>query len=84
MLIPGTNGLRKLYWRGQGKGKAKGIRVVYFYHDLNMPLFLLSIYAKGERLQLSKKEEAALSRLTAELKEEHALKNMQRFERNSA
>lgn len=83
-LIPGTGGLRKLYWRGQGKGKSKGIRVIYFYHDLNMPLFLLAVYGKGERLQLSKKEEAALARMADELRDEQASRNTQRFERNSA
>ena len=83
-VVPGTGGLRKLYWRGQGKGKAKGIRVIYFFHDLNMPLFVLAIYGKGERLRLTKKEEAALSKLVEELKDEQVSKNMQRFERSSA
>lgn len=74
VLIPGTGGLRKLRWRGVGKGKSKGLRVVYFYHDLNMPLFLLAAYSKGEILRLTKREERAMSKLAEELKRQFARK----------
>ena len=30
-------------------GKRGGVRVIYFYHDDSMPLYLLLIYAKAER-----------------------------------
>jgi hypothetical protein len=30
-------------------GKRGGVRVIYFYHDDSMPLYLLLNYAKAER-----------------------------------
>jgi hypothetical protein len=48
-LIPETGGVRKVRWRRQRTGKRGGARVVYFYHDLQMPLFLLLVYAKAQR-----------------------------------
>jgi hypothetical protein len=41
--IPETGGVRKVRWRRRGMGKRGGVRVIYFYHDLLMPLFLLMI-----------------------------------------
>ena len=38
-LIPGAGGVRKLRWGLQGRGKRGGARVIYFYHDAEMPLF---------------------------------------------
>ncbi len=46
-IIPNTGGLRKIRWGRQGTGKEGGVRVIYFYHDDTIPLFLLLIYAKA-------------------------------------
>jgi hypothetical protein len=48
-VIPDTGGLRKIRWSRPGIGKRGGVRVIYFYHDDSMPLYLLLIYAKNER-----------------------------------
>jgi hypothetical protein len=73
-VIPGTGGVRKLRWAGGGKGKSKGLRIMYFYHDLNMPLFLLAVYSKGERLRLTKGEERTLAKMADDLKRKAALR----------
>lgn len=73
-VIPETGGIRKLRWKGQGKGRSKGVRICYFYHDLNMPLFILAVYAKGERLRLSKREEIEMAKLVRELTDQYRLK----------
>jgi hypothetical protein len=73
-VIPETGGIRKLRWKGQGKGKSKGIRVCYFYHDLNMPLFVLAVYGKGEQLRLTKREERKMAMFVAELKAKYRAK----------
>lgn len=75
-VIPGTGGVRKLRWRSTRKGKSKGLRVIYFYHDLNMPLFLLAVYSKGERLRLTKREEMILAKMAENLKCKAAAKAM--------
>ena len=67
-VIPGTGGLRKLRWSRRGKGKRGGVRVVYFFHDLAMPVFLLTVYAKSERDDLSPREKNIMRKLVGELK----------------
>lgn len=73
-VIPGTGGVRKLRWGSSRKGKSKGLRIIYFYHDLNMPLFLLAVYSKGERLRLTKREESTLAKMAEDLKSKSARK----------
>jgi hypothetical protein len=34
-------------------GKRGGARVIYFFHDKEMPLYLLMVYAKAVRADLS-------------------------------
>ena len=71
VVIPGTGGVRKLRWRLEGRGKRGGARVIYFFHDMNMPLYLLTAYAKNERENLSQAEINTLQRLTRALVEMH-------------
>ena len=46
-VIPDTGGVRKVRWSRAGMGKRGGARVIYFYHDNTMPLYLLLAYAKA-------------------------------------
>ena len=54
--MKGTGGARKIRFAGRGKGKSGGYRVVTFYAGEDMPVFLLSIFSKGERANLSQSE----------------------------
>ena len=47
--MQGTGGIRKLRWSAQGKGKSGGVRVIYYHHSESMPLFLLTLFGKGEK-----------------------------------
>jgi len=49
-LMQGTGGIRKLRWSAQGKGKSGGVRIIYYFHNGTVPLFLLTVFGKGERL----------------------------------
>ena len=62
-LIEGTGGVRKLRWARDGRGKRGGVRVVYYFHSEAMPLYLLTMFAKNERANLSKAERNALAGL---------------------
>jgi hypothetical protein len=64
-VIAGTGGVRKLRWSLEGRGKSGGARVVYYYHDERMPLYLLSAYAKNDRANISHAERNAYKRLVA-------------------
>ena len=64
VLIQGTGGVRKLRWATGNKGKSGSTRVIYFYHNSDMPLFLLTAFSKSERENLSKAERNELAGLT--------------------
>ena len=66
-LIQGTGGIRKLRWASKGKGKSGGSRVIYFFHNETIPLFLLTIFNKNEKINLTKSERNDLSMMTKEL-----------------
>src|ERR1039458_5336987 len=63
-VIPGSGGVRKLRWGLEGRGKRGGARVIYFFHDTEMPLYLFSAYAKNEREYLEQSEVKAYKKLS--------------------
>jgi len=72
--IPGSGGIRKVRWTRQGKGKRGGVRVIYYYHDPSHPLFLLTVYAKSKKDDLSADELRAMRKLVVELRSSYAQK----------
>ncbi|MGC2201948.1 MAG: addiction module toxin RelE [Stellaceae bacterium] len=70
-LIPTSGGIRKVRWSRRGAGKRGGVRVIYFYHDPGMPLYLLMMYAKARRDDISRDARRTVQRLVARLKEAH-------------
>ena len=62
-LIAGTGGVRKLRWARDGRGKSGGVRAIYYFHSEAMPLYLLTMFAKNERANLSKAERNELADL---------------------
>lgn len=66
-LMPGTGGCRKLRIAGRGKGKSGGYRVIHYYGGVDVPVFLLTVFSKGERANLSRAECNALEKLTRTL-----------------
>ena len=67
-LLEGTGGVRKLRWGRDGRGKSGGVRIVYYFHSEAMPLYLLTLFAKNERANLSKGERNELARLVGLLR----------------
>lgn len=53
VLIKGTGGLRKLRWARQGMGKSGGVRIIYYFYNKSVPLFLLDVYAKNDKDDLN-------------------------------
>lgn len=70
-LIRGTGGIRKLRFAIKGKGKSGGVRVIHFCLTHAGEVYLLDIYAKGEKEDLSATEEKELGALVRVLKQEH-------------
>ncbi len=69
-LIPGTGGVRKLRIAAGGRGKRGGARMIFWYFDEENPIYLLTVFAKNERSDLSAAERNALKKLTAAMKAE--------------
>jgi len=63
VLIQGTGGIRKLRWSKQNKGKRGGVRVIYYYHDEQLPLYLLTLFGKNDKEDLSMSEKVELGKL---------------------
>jgi hypothetical protein len=70
-LIPETGGVRKLRWALPGKGKRGGARVIYYFHSERMPVFLLTVYGKNEKANLSKAERNVMAKLVRILVDEY-------------
>lgn len=53
-------GMRKIRIPRQGHGKSRGGRVVFLFAGEDIPVFLLTIFAKNEKANLTPKERTAL------------------------
>lgn len=69
-VIPETGGVRKIRWGRQGSGKRGGVRVIYFYYDDNMPLYLLMVYSKAVAEDLSPEGKKTVIALASLLKKQ--------------
>jgi len=68
-VMQGTGGVRKARLAGRGKGKSGGYRIVWYFGGEDIPVFLLTVFGKGEKANLSQGERNALRSLTATLRE---------------
>jgi hypothetical protein len=69
-IMPGTGGARKVRFAGRGKGKSGGYRVVTFFGGTDMPVFLLDIFGKGSKANLTKAERNELQLILMRLPQE--------------
>lgn len=53
----------KLRWARDGRGKSGGVLVFYYLHSNAMRLYLLTMFAKNERANLSRAERSAVAGL---------------------
>ena len=53
-VIQGAGGARKLRIAGRGRGKSGGFRLITAFVAPEAPVYLLALYAKGERGNLTK------------------------------
>jgi hypothetical protein len=67
-VVPGLGGIRKVRWSREGMGKRGGSRVVYFFYDEDAPIYLLQIYAKGAKSDLSNDDKKSLRAAASTLK----------------
>jgi hypothetical protein len=66
-IIKGGGGIRKLRYAIQGRGKSGGVRVIYYWIKDEHLIYMLLIYPKSEKDDLTDKETAILRALVKEL-----------------
>lgn len=69
-VIPGTGGIRKIRISAENIGKRGGGRVIYVDIEVKECIYLLNVYVKNEKTDLTEKEKKMLRKLVEVLKEE--------------
>jgi hypothetical protein len=67
-VVPGTGGVRKARWGRQGKGKRGRVRVIYFYRAAADVVYLLDIYTKAAKEDLTQSDRRQLKEMVNRLK----------------
>lgn len=65
-VIEGTGGLRKVRWGTSGRGKRGGLRIIYYWHKPAEVIYLLLVFEKTRRADLTPDERRTLARLVRE------------------
>lgn len=63
VVIPGSNGVRKVRFAFGGRGKSGGARIIYLFGGDGVPVFVLAAFAKNEKTNLSAAERNALGKM---------------------
>jgi hypothetical protein len=74
-IIPDMGGVRKVRWSREGMGKRGGVRVVYFYYHDGAPLWLLLVYAKASKTDMTLDEKRVASNLVLQIKQIYPTQN---------
>jgi hypothetical protein len=61
-VITGTSGFRKVRFGRGGMGKRGGVRIIYIFRNGNFPVFLIAVYAKNEKENLTNLERNHLAK----------------------
>jgi hypothetical protein len=62
--IAGTGGMRKVRVAAKGKGRSGGYRVITFFSGPNIPVFLVTVYAKTQKDTITDKEKNIMKSLS--------------------
>lgn len=65
-VIKGSGGIRKVRWSAKGRGKRGGARVIYYFALDKNTFFMLDIYVKNEKTDLTEFELKSLKNLVKE------------------
>ncbi len=66
--------MRKIRIASKGKGKSGGYRVITFFSGQNIPVFLVTIYAKNQKENITDQEKNEMRTLSAALIKAHRRK----------
>ena len=66
-IIRGSGGIRKIRWRSKGRGKQGGIRVIYYWLVAEDEIYLLTLYSKGVKDDLTRAELAVWRKMVEDI-----------------
>lgn len=66
-IIKGGGGIRKLRYALPGRGKSAGVRVIYYWLREDGQIYMLLIYPKSRKDDLTERETAVLREFVKEL-----------------
>jgi hypothetical protein len=66
-VIQGTGGFRKVRVARSGMGKRGGARMIYIVRSGEFPIFLVTVYAKNEKENLTKEQRNQLAKRADEI-----------------
>lgn len=71
--ISGTGGCRKMRFaiRGNNEGKSGGVRTITLFSGDSMPVFLVTVFGKSQRVNLSQAERNGLKKLSEQIVQEY-------------
>lgn len=78
-LIKGTGGARKLRFAFRGRGKSGGVRVITYFASDDIPVFLLDVFDKTEKINLTPAERNALKVELANMAEQYREANQEKI-----
>lgn len=67
VVMRGTGGMRKLRVAMNGRGKSGSARLIYYYLSSSGIIYLLDIFAKSDKADLTQSEKHQLKQLSREL-----------------
>lgn len=68
-IVAGTGGVRKVRWGMAGQGKRGGVRALHLYLRHKDTVWMLDIYAKREKADLTPDDVRAIRRLVQAIKD---------------
>ena len=69
-VVAGTGGVRKARWGRQGKGKRGGVRAIYYFWSADDEVYLITVYAKSEKTDLTAEDRKAARLFVEAIKHE--------------
>jgi hypothetical protein len=71
VVIPGSGGIRKVRFGFAARGKSGGARIIYLFSGESLPVFVLAVFAKNEKANLSPAERNALAKMVTDMIESY-------------
>ena len=67
-VIPGAGGVRKARWGRGASGKRGGVRAIYYYLASGGTVYMLAVYAKAHKEDLTERDKRELRNIATALK----------------